>query len=139
MARMNRMRAVWVQRSGYRPINACSLRSPDRKQGQDRGILHYRNLFLIAPLASVVCDRLIANRSRSGDLDLQRGHSHGICYRHAGPYGPEAGCLFGCCAEPARRAAGSAVARLNVEDLCLGLPLRLFLQPLKSTFAILIC
>ena len=58
------MRAVWEQRSGYRPINACSLRSPDRKQGQDQAILPYRNLFLIAPLASVVCDRLIANSGK---------------------------------------------------------------------------
>ena len=139
MRRIDRMRAVCARRSGYSPLNVCSLRSPDRKQGQDRAILHYRNLFLIAPLASVVCDRLIANRSRSGDLDLQRGHSHCICYRHAGPYGPEEGLLFGCCAEPARRAAGSAVACLNGTNLVLGLPLCLFLQPLKSTFAILMC
>ena len=29
--------------------------------------------FQAAKRCSVVCDRLIANRSRSGDLDLQRG------------------------------------------------------------------
>ena len=35
-------------------------------------------------------------------------------YRHAGPNGPEAGLLFGCCAEQAKCAAGlPVVARLE--------------------------
>ena len=42
------------------------------------------------------------------DLSIPRGPA---CYRHAGPYGPEEGMLFGCCAEWLQRAVGFAVAR----------------------------
>ena len=43
------------------------------------------------------------------------------CYRHAGPYGPEAVLLFGCCAGQAKRAIGlTVVARLESGSGCSG-------------------
>ena len=52
------------------------------------------------------------------DLRVLRGPA---CYRHAGPDGPEAGLIFGCCAEPAKRAAGlPVVARLESGSGCRG-------------------
>ena len=64
------------------PINACSLRSPNR------------------------------NGSRSGDLDLQRGLSRHSVLQTCRSYGPEESVLFGCCAEWLQSAVGFAVARL---------------------------
>ena len=133
------------------PINSCSLRLPNRKQVKirrscptERGRAHVerkqgKNRRIST---AVVCDRLIANGSRTlgrqvkirrscpteGTRARQNGRQareaadikvltdlsipHGpACYRHAGPYGPEEGCLFGCCSEQARRAIGLTVAR----------------------------
>ena len=74
-----------------------------------------------------------ASRSRQTTMrlrikDLTDPRAAGVrCYRHAGLNEPEEGCLFGRCYEQTRRAAGLTLARLNVADLGLGLPLCLSL------------
>ena len=90
---------LWMQRRdlfrsvrffmSIEPINACSLRSPDRKH---------------VKIAWHICQSF----RRSCPTEGRRAPGIGF-YRHAGPNEPEAGLLFGCCAEPARRAAGLTV------------------------------
>ena len=116
------------------PINACSLRSPDRKRVKigrapptEGGRVHVReNSRHARKLEYIKVLQTLITREPARAIDIKvltdlrvlRGSAR---YRHAGPDGPEARGLFGCCSEPARRAAGlMVVARLESGSGCRG-------------------
>ena len=111
------------------PINACSLRSPDRKRVKIRrappteeerahvreNSRHARELEYIKVLQTLITReparaidikvlRTLGSGAACFSIDIKvladlRVLLGSACYRHAGLSRPEEGCLFGCCAE----------------------------------------